>query len=50
MIEIWMKKLLSDNKSQHCKIYNAQMFLQDITNSVKFTFSVGDSTQGVCNE
>ena len=46
MNEVWMKnQKFSDN---YCNIvYSAQILLQAMTNNVRFTFSVSDTTQAV---
>ena len=49
MIEIWMKQhLVSDI---HCDIVinNAQIFVQGMTNNVRFTFRVDDTSRAVYN-
>jgi hypothetical protein len=51
MIGIWIKiHSVSDNQWQHNdKIYNAQMSLQEMTNNLRFTLSVADTTHVVYN-
>jgi hypothetical protein len=50
MIEIWMKiNVVTDHSCNIEKNIQCLQFLLEMTNNIKFTFSIGDTTPAVYN-
>ena len=49
MNEIWMKTHLVSDNICSIVIFDVQIILQGMTNSVRLAFSVGDTTRAVYN-
>ena len=49
-LKIWIEKHAVSNYACNIIIYNAQIVLQGMTNNVRYTFSVADTTRVVYNK